>query len=254
MHRKIKWKPINGNLKIIQIYSKGLEYALVSEDDRQCHPFVWCKDFLHDVIFAAVNNRIIDIYKFRYDPKYDPLPSQKQIKLLITNGRDYKLKEKIPNTLDFLNQIESKLKIKKTIVRKCISPPQRYEKSEIFIFEGSRRWIYAPAMISFYSLLIRIGLCHTINQDFTTTLQNILDGKQQTYQNKDKQLLKKIMPAINKIVLLGDRKVFSKDIKKNYPGNLLVDTVHHNLGLLGFVTDMNATKTQVMANIPFWHQ
>ena len=161
-NRYIDWKPVSASARILQIYSKGLEYALVSSDYKQCHPFVWCKDFLHDVIHATINNKWIEIYKFRFDPGKDPLPCMDKIRLLLTNSKDRKFAEKIPAVLDFINQIEDRLKIKKTFVRQCWMPPEQYRKAGVFMFEGSRRWIQSPPMLSLYSLLLRLGFCHQI--------------------------------------------------------------------------------------------
>ena len=70
----IKWYDDDKrNNNILQIYKKGLEFSFVSENNEQCHPFVFCKDFLQIVIFANIYNRIISIFNFHYNPRKNPI-------------------------------------------------------------------------------------------------------------------------------------------------------------------------------------
>jgi hypothetical protein len=251
--RNIRWKNVSLNQKILQIYAKGIEYAFVSDNNIQCHNFVWCKDFLHDVVYSCVNNRPFEIYKFKFDPSIDPKPDLNKIKLLITNPKDKKFESKIPDCLDFLNQIEKKLKIKKTIVRKCCSPPDGYE-SGVFLLEGSKRWLNSPPMVSLYSLLIRVGLLHTFGCAFNLTLEKIKLGSLKPYQKFDKKWLTEAHAAFEKIFRLGDKKVFSTDIKKNYPQNMIIDTVHNRLGIMGFANDIVSKSHNSPVLVPHWHK
>lgn len=249
--RRIKWKPTPLKPQILQIYSRGIEYALVSDCYEQCHNFVWCKDFLHDVLHASINERAIEIYRFKFNLK-NPQPCQSKIRLLLANSKDKKFASKIPACLDFINQIEERIKIKKTQVRECSSPPENY-KNGIFIFEGSRRWIQAPPMLSLYSLLLRVGFSHTLGDSFTTTIEGIKSGKIKPYQKHDRRWLDKIGPALEKIFRLGDRRIFHKNIKANYPKKFAIDEVHNKLGIIGFSSDMLYHALGQSVVVPSWH-
>jgi hypothetical protein len=248
----IQWKQTNKSAAILQIYSRGLEYALVSKNHEQCHPFVFCKDFLHDVLYSTINQKPITIYKFDFDPTKDSLPCLDKIRLLITNTKDKKLVKKIPAVLDFVNQIEESLKIKKSIVRICENPPEAYG-SGVFLFEGSKRWLQSPPMLSLYSLLLRVGFCHTIGDSFSKTLDGIESGIIKPYQKKDSHWLKKSNLALSKIMRIGDRRIFNRDMRLNYPSWLDVDSVHNRLGIIGFSADIlyNAIGEPVL--VPDWH-
>lgn len=250
--KSIKWKVVSAKQKIIQIYVKGIEYALVSEDNVQCHNFVWCKDFLHDVVYSCVNKKPFEIYRFRFNPYLDPNPSLSKIKLLVTNPKDKHFESKIPDCLDFLNQIESRLKMRKTTVRKCKSPPQGYE-SGVFLLEGSKRWVNSPPMLSLYSLLIRMGFLHSIPDDFFFTIQKIRLGALKPYQKFDKRWLSEAQSALDLIFKLGDKKIFSTDIKKNYPKNFSIDVVHNRLGIMGFANDILSKNYNGPVLVPHWH-
>lgn len=253
--RFISWKPSAPNAKVLQIYSKGLEYALVSKDYEQCHPFVWCKDFLHDVIFAAVHYMWFEVYKFKYNPQYDPLPCLDRVRLLLANAKDRHFAAKIPAVLDFVNQIEDRLKMKPTFARECWFPPEGYEKSGVFMFEGSRRWIAAPPMLSLYSLLLRVGFVHTPGTPFMNTIKAVINADTKPYQRKDHRWLQTVAPALEKILRLGDRRIFGAggDIKRNYPARLQIETIHNRLGIVGFAADMTYKARGEPVLVPVWH-
>lgn len=249
----IQWKNTSKNSTILQIYSRGLEYALVSKNHEQCHPFVFCKDFLHDVLYSTINQKPISIYKFAFNPTEDHLPCLDKIRLLIANSKDKKFASKVPAILDFVNQIEESLKIKKSTARTCSNLPEIYKNSGVFLFEGSKRWLQSPPMISLYSLLLRVGICHTVGDSFSKTINGIESGTIKPYQKKDSHWLKKSSLALAKIMRIGDRRIFNRDMRLNYPSQLDLEIVHNRLGIIGFSTDIlyNAIGESVL--VPAWH-
>ena len=240
-------------MKILQIYSKGLEFALVSDNFEQCHPFVWCKDFLHDVIFSTVHGNKFDIYRFFYDPARNPTACLRELRLLVTNSRDSRLTSRVDACLAFLNQIEGSLGLKQTRVRKCLQSPPEYRHG-VYLFQASRRWLSAPPMLSLYSFLIRIGFCHQPGTSFATTISLIKSGMLKPYQPKDAKWLADIEPAIYKIIKHGDKNIFYRSIKKNYPENFLIDRIHNNLGIMSFATDMRLRAAGHPTTMPYWHR
>ena len=247
------WKPLPSNYKILQIYTKGLEYALVSSSFEQCHPFVWCKDFLQDVIYSTVNQKAIKIYNFEFNPNQDPNPSMYKVRLLLANTKDKSFANKIPHVLDFINQVEDHLKIKRTTVRRCASPPSGYEKYGVFLFEGNKRWLQAPPMISLYSLLLRVGFSHITGRNFLDTFEGVKSGEIKAYQKKDSTWLAGTDPAFKKILKTGDRKIFHRDIKHNYPKHMTIDSVHNFLGIIGFSSEISWKSKGNSTLVPFWH-
>jgi len=252
LHQKnINWKKTSPKQKIIQIYVKGIEFAFVSEDGTQCHEFVWCKDFLHDVVYSCINKKPFEIYHFKYNPYSDPNPDLKKTRILIANPKDRSFREKLPECLDFLNQVESRLGMKNTTARECRSPPLGYES--VFLLEGSKRWICSPPMISLYSLLIRTGFLHSRPDNFMSTMQKIKLGAIKPYQKFDKRWLVEAQSAMDLILKLGDRKVFSGKIEDNYPKNLSIDIVHNRLGIMGFANDIFSKSHNGSVLVPHWH-
>ena len=149
--KKIKWyESGNRNSNILQLYKKGLEFSFVSQNYEQCHNFILCKDFLHDVVYSNINNIPINIFNFSYNPFRDPKICLQELRLLVRNDNDSQFEEKISNSVNFIAEIESVLGMKKSKIRKCTN--------NTWLIRASKRWLKAPPMISLFVLLMRIGL------------------------------------------------------------------------------------------------
>lgn len=213
---------------ILQIYKKGLEFAFVSNSNQQCHPFVFCKDFLQLVIFSNVHNKSISLFNFNYNPKKNPISLDK-LRIILRNTSDAEFVKKIENAVFFINYFEKKLKIKPTKFYFC--------ENNTILFESSKRWLKAPPLISMYMLLIRVGMSHEKSNSIDYTINGILQNKIKPYQIKDFSLLKNSLYGIKKILADGDRKSFYQDIRKNYPDINLM-TIHRD-GILFYSTELS---------------
>jgi hypothetical protein len=244
--RKIQWYLTQETLN--QVYRNGLEYAFVSKDYRQVCPFVYCKDFLQDAIMAFLTGTKKKIYGFSYDPDTMPPLCTDRTRMIIACSKDRHFRNRIPNLIDFLNQIEDKLNLKKSTVRECADPPEKYIPGGIWLLDGSHRWMISPPMISMYALFIRIGLAHEPNNSYQETIDIIVSGGRKPYGGKDKSQLVSAKFGINKILKWGDRKIFHKNWKDNYPTNVPLKTMHHFCGIIGF------SKNYSKSWCPYWHR
>lgn len=251
--KRVVWPEVTNDVKILQIYSKGLEFAVLSDNYEICHPLVWCKDFLHDVVHSTLTGKEFLLYRLKYNPNINPKACIKEARLIVANARDGRMNKKIDACLDFIHQIEDKLKIPRSKVRKCLNPTLNYTQNNVFIFQGHKRWIFAPPMLSLYALLIRVGFAHKIGYDYKTTIQYIKDGIIKPYQSKDSRWVREVEPALDKIIRLGDKKIFYKDMRLNYPSSMIVDTMHNRMGIVGYAHDMVAKLTNSPVIMPYWH-
>lgn len=251
--KSILWYPQRVHDKVLQIYKSGLEFALVSDENAQCHPFVLCKDFLHDVAFSCVHGRNIDIYRFQYNPHAQPNCCFRQTRILFSNSKDWDLQERILGLKDFVNQIESSLKMRKSVVRRCKNPPAAYRRSGVFLIQSNRRWIASPPMLSLFALLLRVGLVHRQGDHYKATIRAIINGDVASYQKKDRKWLRLIEPVLHKIIRLGDRRLFCGGLRSNYP-NLPIEDVHNSLGVVGLASDMVAARIGRQVYVPQWHR
>jgi len=196
-----------------QIYSTGVEFALVGREGKkwkQATTFVFCKDFLHDAIWAMLHKKPVAIYQFRYNPTGKIMAEPKKgteewyewsdqqaespaeaakkdlpIHMLRTAllFRDTNLKGAVGKTrfhkhrlgaLDFLAQVDEQMGFKPTEIHQVkgtkTSPPT-------WLVLGDKRWMHAPTLLSLYSILIRVGYYHNPGGDFMKTLEMVRDGE-----------------------------------------------------------------------------
>jgi hypothetical protein len=242
---QIQWLK-DGSGHIAQIYSSGLEFCFVSDDMRQCHAFVYCKDFLQDVVHGFIHKKRASIYGFSYDPSTQPPLCMNMCRIALTNSSDKDFREKIPNVVDFVNQVAKKLHLKRTQAFEAIDPPKKYKKCGVFLLDGSSRWMNSPPMVSMYSLFVRCGFSHTKGKDFMETIDGIISGKIPPYQRNDRSQLTGAIKGINNILKVGYRKFFYIDNEKNYPKNTSVDILHNSGGIQAFSSGSNV--------VPYWHR
>jgi hypothetical protein len=246
--KKIQW--YNGeNQSLRQALSSGVEFSFVSPDDKQVSPFAFCKDYLQDAVQGYIHHKRKTIYGFTYDPKKHPEISLKKTRLLVTNSRDVNFGTKVACCLDFLHQIETDLKISRTRIHLCESPPRQYIRCGVWLFEGSNRWIKSPPMLSMYTLLIRLGFGNVIGKPYREFLSEIISGKKDAYQSIDAMRLREAEKGIMRILTVGDKKIFDSKIEKNYPEKLKTTTMHNTCGIIGFSEGKNAKK-----HMPSWYK
>jgi hypothetical protein len=244
--KRIKW--YTNKMSLQQAISSGVQMAFVSPDGEQCCPFVLCKDYLHDAVFNLLYKTKKKVWGFCYDPKKEKPIGLDAIRLLVTNSQDKKMREKVPAMIEFLNQIESDLKLKKTIVRECADPPLKYRRCGVYYLLGSKRWLKSPPMISLYTLLVRIGFSHEPGTAYMKTLEGIKNYKISAYQPEDRGRLNYALDGIKRIVKIGDRKIFFTDIKKNYPKGMHIKKMHDHMGIVAF----SSGDTEKF--VPKWHE
>ena len=219
-----------------------MEYAFISDDLKQCHNFVYCKDYLQDAIYSSINDKAIKIYGFSYDRK-KPLPKEKTRIAIGDKKKD--LTGLIPNMVGFLNQFSEKISLDKNTAT-AVEPPKEFSKG-VFVIEGDPTWMISPPMISLYSLLIRVGLSAP-EGDFMDIIKKTIEGAIKPYQENDKRYLQSAMPGIDRILKHGYRKIFYVKAKDNYPDTLAVGTIHGVCGIVGLGNGGSSS------HMPHWHK
>jgi hypothetical protein len=244
----IKWLTDGEPATIHQVYKQGLEYSVASCDNRQCFPFVWCKDFIQDAIMAMLHQKRIEVYNFVYDPAMNPTLCLSKTRILLANEKaGVGFASRIGCCIDFIHQIESLLHFRPTKCHLCDSPPARYGRCGVWLLEGSRRWIMSPPLISLYTLLIRMGFVHTYGDYWANTILKLRSGELKPYQMEDHKQIGAVEETLLNIIRIGDRKIFYRDIRQNYP-NLDIKDMHHRMGIVSF---SEKTTKQL---VPRWHR
>lgn len=242
MSREIIWSKQSNSL--CEIYHKGLQYAFVSEKNEQCHQFVYCKDFLQDAIQGTLEGASKSIYGFTYDPKKMPKIDLETTRLVLVNSIDNDFTKKLPNVVEFINQFEKHLHLKRT-VGYVVSNPGKYKTGALY-FESSGRWLNAPPMLSLYTLLLRTGFVHKTGTSWETTVNGVVSGKIAPYQKNDQSYLSSAKKQIDSIMTIGYRPFFYKDMKKNYPEGTNISTMHNSTGIVAL------SSRQASSVVPYW--
>ncbi|KKM71944.1 hypothetical protein LCGC14_1425480 [marine sediment metagenome] len=193
-----------------QIYSTGVEFALVGRVNKkwkQAMTFVFCKDFLHDVVWATLHKKPVGIYEFSYNPTgkvaVEPpkgtgdwyIWSDQQV--IGKPGRDIPIhmsrtallfrdtsllgsdgKKRFhchrDGALDFLGQIDKRMGFSLT---KIYQVNGARKGPPTWLVLGDKRWMHAPTLLSLYSILIRVGYYHNPGGNYLRTLEMMRDGE-----------------------------------------------------------------------------
>lgn len=227
---EIKWHPQHGSA---QIYSSGVELALVSANNEQIGDFVYCKDFFQDAIKGFVNDIPSGIYGYTYDPKKQPPIDLENVRVLLAHDKDKDFLEKVPAVVDLLNQIEKQMGLTLTKATVVGNPPDKY-KSGVVLLVGDGAWLRSSASLSMYTLLARNGVVHKLGTDYNKTINDIIDGKLPAGQRNDATYMKFGKPGIDLIIKDGITKVFGKSLEANYLATIPTGTFHHYGGIVAF--------------------
>lgn len=169
---KVEWLPTTGSLS--EIYqSTQMQFAFLSspkDGSKQCHPFVLCRDFLHDAARCVLQKNSCQIYGFRYAHGENPPVDMKKMRMMVTKKNMKKVDE---NT--FLERMKHGLKIVQhyeTIADWTKSKLVRIKDDKypnVWLFVGPSGWMKSPFLISMYTFLIRLGDKYETISKFNTT-------------------------------------------------------------------------------------
>lgn len=157
---KVKWFNKSSNLN--EIYQRTqIQFAFMSapkEGSAQCHPFVLCRDFLHDAGRCAWLKTNCNIYGFKFRYNKNPKLDLKRTRMLVTK-KTLKKDDEIANfhkrmitALNLLNHYEKMAGWTKTKLYRVKDDVQK-----AWLFNGTGMWMKSPFLISMYSFLIRLG-------------------------------------------------------------------------------------------------
>lgn len=222
---------------IAEIYSSGLQFALASDKHEQACHFVFCKDFFQDAYQGYFNKKSRSIYSFSYDPKKNRPLSEKSFNIFVLNASDKDFHTRIPGAHDFMVQVERAMKMKqKTEVFEVSTLPDWAVKKgvRIFMFKSNKRWYASPVMISLYTLLVRVAFLHKEGRPYKETINRLCSGKIAPYQNNDRGYMQTGAIGLAHILKHGDRKVFGRDLMKNFPADLDIHTMHNSMGIVAY--------------------
>ncbi|HJS83040.1 MAG TPA: hypothetical protein VJ742_09435, partial [Nitrososphaera sp.] len=242
-----------GNYGTAQIYSKGFEFAFMSPvagGYEQACTFVYCKDFLHDAVWAMVNKAPWQIYGFKYDPNKDKHLDLKNCTLAFRNTQ-YKNKPdefhaQMKACQSFLNGMEKRIGFKKSKFYQVENPD-----GPCWLIVGDKKWQHAAPLLGLFTIFIRLGFAHDLKETADQTLEKayageIKIGDSSNYAgNNDCGYLQSAKKGVELMLSLGTG-VFHPKMEDNYPMSLKTASLHDSFGPVNF------TRGSCKKAMPFW--
>lgn len=215
------------NYYTCQVYSKGFEFAFMSDIDgtyKQACTFVYCKDFLHDAVWAMVNKTKWQKYSFKYDVAKDVPLDLDNCVFALRNTLYAKKEEEFHKAKagcqEFLNEIEKKLGFQPSRIYEV-----PHDDSPCWLIVGDKGWQHAPPLVGLYTLFIRLGFMHEQGKSADVTLNSAKDGKVQIGDNsdyagnRDCSYISQAWVGIQAI-LKHSLEIFHPKMEDNYPKDL----------------------------------
>lgn len=210
-----------------EIYSSGLQFAMVSKDWEQCHSFAYCKDFLQDAVWAELNKKRASIYQFIHEYGKNPPVDLEKTRVALR----YKGKKGIQTTckksLAFLHAMEKDMNFEPSVL--YFGGKYKETPSSVYIFESDVRWQYSPTMLSLYTLSLRVGLTYEGGPWRTH-----FEGAKSYLNNNDKDYTNRAKSGLDKIIGKKVENIFAPTMASNYPSDASIHGIHGNSGIAAF--------------------
>lgn len=240
------------NIKTPMYSSKKPLLSFISKDNRAVCRSVTCKDYLHDMVRAAYEGKLIDSYNpHGYDPKTCPKLSFSQLKLGFWHeGKKDTVSDSFGRGLAILNKFEEHAGIKKSTAELI---KQKSVGKYGILLKGSSIYMRNPHLLALAVLVIRFNLMVELDIEKVRTAAdaaNVMYEKAKdllgktNYTNDDRSMMKvtaKYMPYILKR---------RKSIFRGIPSEILYrknelkarSSFHSSGGILSLVTCCTRNK------------
>ena len=240
-----------------QIYSQGFEFAFMSRPKgakvyEQATTFVYCKDFLHDAIWASLHGTKVEIFGFKYDSSKDKPLKLDRTALTFRNtqyqSEPEKFHERMEACIEFLQGVDRLLNFRPTQIYQV-----PHDSSPCWLVLADKRWQHAPTMLSLYTLFIRIGFFHTPGEEVAKTINRAEKGEIKigpglSYAgNLDCSYVKQARRGIE-VILKHGLDVFHRTMKANYPEGVDTHLLHDGFGIVNF------TQGKPKGTMPHWYR
>jgi hypothetical protein len=209
----VPWKNTGSLCEIYQ--PTGILFAFVSpkeDGSKQCHPWVKCRDFLHDALRNQISRKTDSIYGFNYAVGTNPPLDLRKMRMLFKRtppkkeDNESKRTEEIVNSaLTIIQFMEDQAGIKPFTKLYTVA-----KQKDIYLFEGEPDWMESTFMISLFTFLIRLGAKNIefkTKEEFDAKLNDLVKKGEAGIGDHDTSYLKIVYPFLYKIIL--NRKALS---------------------------------------------
>jgi hypothetical protein len=236
---EVKPYPKKGYAEEYQV--TGFHYAFMSPDNKMCHHWVKCRDFLQDALRNQLTGRKDSIWGFTWVPGKDPEIETSRTLMLVKRMPDPDPKDD-KSKKDFDEMMKSALKLVNHYEKKHkLTPRSKIVKVKMagqypYLFTGPGVWSQGPVMIAIYTFLIRIGHFKPTFKDeksLQEAYDKIVKGQKQT---NDTRYLKIVRKNLHKAIEHRDKHLFKPENWKKGDKVLFHDSqmggFHHRSGIV----------------------
>jgi len=192
--KKVKWFSGETPAEIYQSFNMKFAFANVVDGNIvQCHQWVKCRDFLHDVIRTMLTGKRSNVWSFIFDKTVNPPIAMDKLMLLVSKKSikdDKRFSNVLTKALKLINCCEDLRGINRSVFEK-VQPDDQAGYKHVWLFTGNAFWLKAPHLISLYTLLLRLGnkdVQLETNKTITELLQDINEREENTDDNDLKYL------------------------------------------------------------------
>lgn len=229
-----------------QSYSSGFEYSIINDSGMLLMPFMTCKDYMNDFIWAVVNKRRASIYGLTVDPtKPDFKVNLKNLRIVVRdknkNFEDFY--KSIQNSINFINDSFKNLP---TFPEIKILNYFKYDGNKGLVINLPLKYTLAGPIMSTFFLYLRSGHKYDRNHELYKTplkyINNMGKIEGASYRPADRGDMKASRKLMYRLVKFGLRRYFKIDFKTNYNANHNIDTIHNNYGIRSYTNSKRFTK------------
>ncbi len=253
---EIQWYPDESMAEIYQQVQMQFAFLSSSEDgNKQCHPFVLCRDFLHDAVKAHLNKNKWQIHGFTYEfGKYPAICMDNMLMLVRRSLAGMNKKQQDDASNEFNTAIKRGLKLLHHYEKTAKLPKSTIEevednlKNPVILFTGDPIWMSNTFLISMYTYLIRMGakeITFSSNKALMEEYQRVLKEFQKT--GKSDNDITYLRDAWNKLDIVAKyrKDLFGDDVHEMFFDNKIPSSTFHNYcgiqSLCKYVTPIKET-------------
>lgn len=253
--RKIK-KFVNP-VHISQIYSRGLEYTMLNSKNEMLLPWVFCKDFLSDLVWASIHKKKASIYGIEYNGVDSPMPMKgARIGLRNSDISAEDFTKGVKNSVRLVNDFFAltgkfpNMKIagtEKFHIEKQVYKDGRYQKvendSEIVVVKVPHKFLSAPPLMSLLTMLLRCGIYYgEKSSEPLDYLKKMVFDKWDNIEPNDKQYTKKSWKFIYGLTYKGVRSFIRFTPRDNWPTSATINKIHEKTGIRSYAGYMKRNE------------
>jgi len=251
--KEIKVKLWKKNRYLCEISQQiGMYYAFLSPDNKQCHQWIKCRDFLHDALRNGEKEG--EIFGFSYDPRENPSLDIEKMKMMVKRDPNKNEKNAEENTLNIMKSALSILQcVEKANGIEPLSELYCTSKDKnIYVFESAQDWMESTFMISLYTFIIRLGakeIKFRGIKKLDSELKKLYEkSKSSRSRDNDIKYLGSVYPFFFKIIEKRKELRYINDKGEKFMSNKSVGLFHNNSGVVSLSDKADKNKNKGVNN------